>query len=100
MTGEHRAINLHPKWGERRMTCPEYQRLLQLYEVALRRWEQVLWSSRAEVPGIPERLASEMKQKAYVEKNNAHERMRTHKRGLLRVQVEAASGPSSMTGEP
>jgi len=61
------------------MTCPEYQRLLQLYEGALRRWEQVLWSSRANVPGIRERLASEMKQKAYAEKNDAHERMRAHK---------------------
>ena len=33
----------------------------------------------ADVPGIPERLASEMKQRAYVEKNDAHERMRAHK---------------------
>ena len=61
------------------MTCLEYHRLLQLYEAALRRWEQVLWSSKADVPGIPERLASEMKQSAFLERNAAHERMRAHK---------------------
>jgi hypothetical protein len=61
------------------MTCPEYQRLLQLYEAALRHWGRVMWSARADVPGIPERLASEMKQRAYVERNEAHKRMLAHK---------------------
>ncbi len=61
------------------MTCPEYERLLQLYEAALRHWGRVLWSSKADVADIPERLASEMKQKAYNERNEAHERMRAHR---------------------
>ncbi len=79
MAGERRAITLHHKWGERRMTCPEYERLLQLYEAALRHWGRVLWSSQADVSDIPERLASEMKQKAYNERNEAHERIRAHR---------------------
>jgi hypothetical protein len=61
------------------MTCPEYKRLLQLYEAALRHWGRVVWSSKADAPGIPERLALEMKQRAFVERNEAHERMRAHK---------------------
>ena len=61
------------------MTCPEYQRLLQLYEAALRHWGRVMWSANAGVPGIPEHLASEMKQSAYFERNEAHKRMLAHK---------------------
>jgi hypothetical protein len=57
------------------MTCPEYERLLQLYEAALRHWEQVTWSSKADVP----HLASEMKRRAYVRRNEARERMHVHK---------------------
>jgi hypothetical protein len=35
-----------------------------------------MWSSKADVP---ERLLSEMKQRAYFERNEAHERVRIHK---------------------
>ena len=61
------------------MTCPEYERLLKLYEAALRHWGHVIWSSKADASGIPERLASEVKQRAYNERNEAHERIRAHK---------------------
>jgi hypothetical protein len=61
------------------MTCPEYDRLRRLYEAALRRWGRVMWSSKVDAPGTPERLVSEMKQRAYVERNEAHERVRAHK---------------------
>ena len=74
------------------MTCPEYQRLLQLYEAALRHWGRVMWSARADVPGIPVHLASEMKQRAYVERNEAYERMLAHKQSCSvcspRVRVQ------------
>jgi hypothetical protein len=73
------AVTLHHKWGERRMTCPEYQQLLHVYEAALRRWEQTMWSSKADAPGKPDRLPSEMKQRAYLERNDAHEQMHAHK---------------------
>src|ERR1700722_18031776 len=64
-----------------RMAFPEYERFLQRYEAALRHWAQVIWSSRADVLGIPE----EMKQRAYVERNEAYERMRAHNRVARRV---------------
>jgi hypothetical protein len=38
-----------------------------------------MWSARADVPGIPERLVSEMKKRAYAERNEAHERLLAHK---------------------
>ena len=40
-----------------------------------------MWSANAGVPGIPEHLASEMKQSAYFERNEAHKRMLAHKQG-------------------
>ena len=75
------AEHLHciPNEASGEMTCPEYQRLLQLYEAALRHWGRVMWSANAGVPGIPEHLASEMKQSAYFERNEAHKRMLAHK---------------------
>jgi hypothetical protein len=65
------------------MTCPEYQRLLQVYEAALRRWEQAMWSSKAAAAGKPERLASEMKERAYFDRNEAHGQLRAHKESCL-----------------
>jgi hypothetical protein len=62
------------------MTCPEYARLRQLYEAALRHWGNAMWSSRGDVPGVPERLALEIKQRAFIERNDAHERLLAHKR--------------------
>ena len=75
------------------MTCPEYERLLKLYEAALRRWGHVIWSSKADLPGIPERLASEMKQRAFFERNEAHERMLAHKQSCSVCKVDTANGP-------
>jgi hypothetical protein len=71
------------------MTCPEYERLLQLYEAALQRWGRFMWSPKEDVPGIPERLLSEMKQRAYFERNEAHERMRVHKQSCEVCMSEA-----------
>jgi hypothetical protein len=38
-----------------------------------------MWSAKADVSGIPEHLASEMKQGAYVERNEAQKRILAHK---------------------
>jgi hypothetical protein len=62
------------------MPCPEYARLRQLYEAALRHWGQILLSSEGtELVGAPGRLAAELKQKALYERDAANGRMRLHK---------------------
>jgi hypothetical protein len=63
------------------MACPEYERLRQLYEAALRHWGHLQWSAKADVPGVPLHLLSVMKQRAFIERNEARERMRAHYRG-------------------
>jgi hypothetical protein len=88
MAGGQRAITPHHKQGERQMTCPEYERLLKLYETALRQWGHLMWSAKWEFPAVPERLASEMKQRAYAERNEAHERMRAHQRSCKACRSE------------
>jgi hypothetical protein len=52
--------------------CPEYSRLLQLYEAALRRWVQVEWSSNDASSGI--------EKKALDERNAAREQLDLHER--------------------
>jgi hypothetical protein len=59
------------------MARPEYVRLHQLYEAALRRWGQVILSSQG-TTGTPARLAALIRQKAVEERNAANERMRLH----------------------
>jgi hypothetical protein len=61
------------------MSCPEYVRLRQHYETALRHWGQVLLSPGAAI-GAPARLAIEIKEKALVERNAANDRMCLHKK--------------------
>jgi hypothetical protein len=58
------------------MACPEYNRLRQHYEAALRHWGHVLLSPVAEGFGAP---AAEVKQKALAERNEAIDRMILHK---------------------
>ena len=61
------------------MSCPEYLRLRQHYDAALRRWAQIELSSHR--PGLIDasaRLAEEVRQKALDERNEANERMRLH----------------------
>jgi hypothetical protein len=53
------------------MSCPEYNRLRQHYEAALRYWGHVLLSPDANLVGAPARQATEIKQKAYTERNAA-----------------------------
>jgi hypothetical protein len=63
-----------------------------------------MWSSKADAPDIPERLASEMKQRAYLERNEAHERMRAHKQSCsvcksrLRVMPKQCREAAKSTG--
>ncbi|MEA2543734.1 MAG: hypothetical protein QOH35_5100 [Acidobacteriaceae bacterium] len=54
------------------MLCPEYSRLLQHYEVALRRWAQLENGNERTSPGI--------KKKALDERDAARERLELHKR--------------------
>jgi hypothetical protein len=60
------------------MSCPEYNRLRQHYEAALRYWGHVLLSPDANLVGAPARQATEIKQKAYTERNAAKERLGAH----------------------
>jgi hypothetical protein len=76
------------------MTCPEYERLRQLYEAALRHWGHLLWSSKADVPSVPARLLSEMKQRAFFERNEAHERMLAHQRSCNTCRSGPVAPPS------
>jgi hypothetical protein len=58
------------------MACPEYIRLRQHYEAALRHWGHVLLSPVAEPIGAP---AAEVRQKALAERDAANDRMTLHK---------------------
>jgi hypothetical protein len=61
------------------MECHEYIRLRQHYEAARRNWGHVLLSPGVEPIGATARLAAEIKQKAFEERNAANNRMRLHK---------------------
>ena len=60
------------------MSCPENNRLRQQYDVALRRWGQVLLSADSNLIGAVARQAFEVKQKAFEERNAAKERLDAH----------------------
>jgi hypothetical protein len=68
------------------MHCPEYQRLRQHYEVAIRRWGQVLLSPQATLVGALFRQAEEIKQKAFYTKEM---RRRNAWTLTLRIPAEA-----------
>jgi hypothetical protein len=59
--------------------CPEYTRLRQHYEVALRHWGRTLFSPNAYLVGKTAQQAAELKQKAFDERNAAKERLSSHK---------------------
>jgi hypothetical protein len=58
--------------------CPEYNRLRQHYEAALRHWGHLLLSLDARLVGTVARQAAEIKQKAFDERNAAKERLSAH----------------------
>jgi hypothetical protein len=60
------------------MPCPEYLRLRQHYEVAIRRWGQVLLSPQTNLVGVLFRHAEEINQKALCERDTAKERLDAH----------------------
>jgi hypothetical protein len=57
------------------MECHGYIRLRQHYEAVLRHWGQVILSPGAESNSATARLAAEIKQRAFEERNAANERM-------------------------
>jgi hypothetical protein len=59
------------------MRCPEYNRLQQHYEAALRHWGYLLLSD-ANLVGAPARQVAELKAKAFEERNVAKERWTSH----------------------
>jgi hypothetical protein len=63
-------------------------RLRQLYEASLRYWGQIELSSS----GTPGRLASEIRERAYVERNQAHERLLAHGRTCSICNPKAPTG--------
>jgi hypothetical protein len=62
------------------MPCPEYVRLRQHYESALRHWGEVLLSQDSELVGPGGRQRAQLKQNVLEERDAANERMRVHKR--------------------
>jgi hypothetical protein len=60
------------------MTCPEYLRLRQLYEAALRHLGQVLLCAAVNLVGAPARQAAEIKRKAFEERNAAKAVLTAH----------------------
>jgi hypothetical protein len=63
----------------RTMACPEYIRLRQHYDAALRHWGQIFLLPEA-APGEPARLAAAVKLKALEERDAANDRMCFHKK--------------------
>jgi hypothetical protein len=75
------------------MSCPEYNRLRQHYETALRNWGHVLLSADANLVGALARQAAAIRQTAFEERNAAKERLDAHtlscpacKPGLRKIQ--------------
>jgi len=60
------------------MRCPEYDRLRQHYEAALRYWGHVVLSLDAHLVGTAARQTFGIKQKAFDERNAAYERLSAH----------------------
>ena len=61
------------------MSCPENDRLRQHYDVALRRWGQVLLSADSPLAiGAVARQAAAIRQTAFEERNAAKERLDAH----------------------
>jgi hypothetical protein len=60
------------------MPCPEYLRLQQHYEGAIRHWGYVILSPDAHLVGALARQAAEVKRKAFDERNAAKERLSAH----------------------
>jgi hypothetical protein len=59
--------------------CPEYIRLRQHYEAALRHWGHVLFFPNDRLVGAEGQNAAELKQKAFDERNAAKDRLSAHK---------------------
>jgi hypothetical protein len=60
------------------MHCPEYNRLRQCYEAAIRHWGHVILSAHSDSLGALAREAAEIMQKAYTERNAAKKRLSDH----------------------
>jgi hypothetical protein len=63
----------------RTVRCPEYIRLRQHYEAALRHWGHVLFFPNAALVDTEAQKAAELKQKTFDERNAAKERLSAHK---------------------
>jgi hypothetical protein len=74
------------------MACPEYNRLRQLYEAALRRWAHVRFSSDARLVGTEDR------QKVFDERSAAKERLSTHTLFLHSLQSKVEDNHKLMRG--
>jgi hypothetical protein len=60
------------------MPCPEYNRLRQQYEAALRHWGHLLLSLDAHLVGTVATKAAELLKKAFDERNAAKVRLSAH----------------------
>jgi hypothetical protein len=77
------------------MTCPEYDRLWQLYQTALMHWGEVMLSPGTSRESLEKWHAAQISQRAIAERNAAHERMSAHKRTCLICANTRASGDES-----
>jgi len=62
------------------LPCPEYVRLRQRYESALRHWGEVLLPQDSELVGAWARQRAQLTQDVLEERDAANERMRVHER--------------------
>jgi hypothetical protein len=60
------------------MHCPEYNRLRQRYEAAIRHWGHVILSPATDAVGALARQTAEIRQKAYDERDSSKKRLSDH----------------------
>jgi hypothetical protein len=61
-----------------RTACPEYERLRESYELAVKSWARAMWSFDAALGGLAGMQARYRRQKALGDRNLADERMTAH----------------------
>jgi hypothetical protein len=61
------------------MLCPEYLRLHQHYEAAIRQWGHIMLSPDVKLVGALTRQAAEIRQKVFAERDAAKKRLSVHK---------------------
>jgi hypothetical protein len=77
------------------MTCPEYDRLWQLYQTALTHWGEVMLSPSTSRESLEKWHTAQISQRAIAERNATLERLSAHKRTCLICANTTPSGDES-----